>query len=75
MNSEDTSNTLEPGPCGILDNYIKMKNGKTGYTECSFYLNNYTNLTQLQIQSCLNKYFPKGQDLNNVYGDTWIGIL
>jgi len=72
MNSE---NTAELGQCGILDRYIKMKNGKTGYTECSFYLNNYTDLTQIQIQSCLNKYFPKGQDLNKVYGNKWVGIL
>jgi len=74
MNSKDTSN-IEIGPCSILNNYIKIRNGKPGYTECSFYLNNYTNLTQIQIESCLNKYFPKGQDLDNVYGDTWVGIL
>jgi hypothetical protein len=74
MNSKDISN-IEVRPCSILNNYIKIRNGKAGYTECSFYLNNYTNLTQLQIQSCLSMYFPNGEDLDAVYGDAWIGIL
>ena len=62
-------------PCGILKNFITKRNGKVGYTECAYFLNNYTDMTQIQIYTCLNIFFPYGQDLNNSYGNKWTAIL
>jgi len=58
-------------PCGLLQNYIKQKNGKADYNECSYYLNNFTDMTQIQIQTCLNNFFPNVKVVNNA----WTGIL
>jgi len=59
-------------PCSLLNDFIKSKNGKVTYADCLFYLNNKTQLSQIEIQSCLNKFFPN----NYLYGNAnWVGIL
>ena len=59
-------------PCIILSQFIKSKNGKVTYADCLFYLNNRTDLSQLELQSCLLKFFPKNQLYSN---PDWSGIL
>jgi hypothetical protein len=59
-------------PCDILDQFIKIKNGKVGYAECHMFLNNNTNLTQIEINQCLNKRFP---DALNHIQNKWVGII
>lgn len=61
-----------PNPCLLLDDYMKSRGGKASYSDCLFYLNNRTNLTQIQVMTCLNKQFPNGQP--QITGES-IGIL
>lgn len=59
-------------PCSILDAYIKSRGlENVTYRECLYFLNNRTNLTQIQVFGCLNKYFPR--EKMTVCSD-WIGI-
>lgn len=69
---DNCKNTINMNPCDILDSYIKKNNGNVGYAQCHIYLNNKTDLTQIQINNCLNKYFPNA--LNNTQ-DKWAGII
>lgn len=59
-------------PCTLLNDFIKRNNNKVTYADCLFYLNNKTNLTQIEIHSCLNKFFPKNYLNSNI---NWAGIL
>ena len=58
--------------CTILDDYVKSKNGSATYSDCLFYLNNNSNLTQIQIFTCLSKYFPRN---SLTTCDDWIGVV
>ena len=51
-------NSIDDDACSILQKYIDSKQGKATYKECFCYLNNGTNLTQIQIYTCLNRFFP-----------------
>ena len=59
-------------PCSLLTNFIKSRNHKVTYADCLFYLNNRTNLSQIEIHLCLNKFFPNNYLYNNI---NWSGIL
>ena len=59
-------------PCASLKEFIKTNNGKPNYQDFLFYLNNKTNLSQIEIQSCLNKFFPKNYLNRN---SNWAGIF
>jgi len=58
--------------CSILKKYIDSRNGKATYKQCFCYLNNGTNLSQIQIYTCLEKFFP-GASLK--IDKSWIGIM
>ena len=58
--------------CKALDAYITSKNGKASYFECAHYLNNNTNLTQIQINTCLNNVFKNDSNNSNI---KWTAIL
>ena len=64
MNIEDA--------CSILEKYIDSTNGKATYGQCFCYLNNGTNLTQIQINTCLNRFFPAAAFKTP---EKWTGIL
>lgn len=58
--------------CTILKKYIDSKDGKATYRQCFCYLNNDTNLTQIQINTCLNEFFP-GEAFK--ISEKWTGIM
>ena len=58
--------------CSILKKYIDSRQVKATYKQCFCYLNNGTNLTQIQIYTCLNKFFP-GAAFK--VPEKWTGIL
>jgi hypothetical protein len=64
MNMEDA--------CSILKKYIDSRNGKATYKQCFCYLNNGTNLTQIQIYTCLEKFFPGAAFKIH---ESWFGIM
>lgn len=69
---DSCNNFRNLNPCDILDQFIKINNGKVGYAECHIFLNNSTSLSQIEINECLNKKFPNA--LNHIQ-NKWIGIL
>jgi hypothetical protein len=44
--------------CTLLKKYIDSRNGKVTYKQCFCYLNNGTYMSQIDIYTCLEKFFP-----------------
>ena len=57
--------------CDVLKTYIETKNGDVTYGECLYFLNNKTNLSQIEINNCLLQHFPV-ESRKTCY--KWVGV-
>jgi len=71
MKSSSKTNSV----CDVLNKYIKKKieaKSEVTYSDCLYYLNNKTNLSQIDIYTCLNNHFPQNKIKTCI---NWIGIV